>query len=552
MRQGGDVVRSASASDQTGLVFSNGRAVTRSHVARAWAEGNGLMPGDVRTGSAFEAAKTRGTFFTNWRPGLRSADADWLPDRDAILARVRDVGRNDPVAASIVTRRVNSAVGTGWRRISRPDAEALGITREQAVALGCQIEGEWRRYAQGSYFQADATRRFTFGQLMRSVAHHVMFDGEGLGLIEWDEGANTRYKTRLRVVDPDRLSNPNGRPDSDTLRGGVETDLNGVAWRYWVREAHPADLASTRSMTWSAWDRFTDWGRPRVCHAFEMTRAGQTRGISRFVAALKSIRGLSRYTDAQIEAAAINAMFVAFIKSNAGPAAVSESFTTEDLGDWASARDQGYSDNPVNLANGARMPVLALGDEIEMQTASRDVSDYEPFARSIIRLTCALLGTTYEEGAMDYSNTNYSSAQAAAIPAYKETEAFRGNLDAQVASPFHLAWLEEAFDRGYVVPPPGAPTFEDMPEAYAEGRWVYPPRGYIDQTKEIDAAAARIEAGTSTLQKECAEQGEDWEEITAQRALERDRLRELGLEAPQGALSLAAQAARQPAAPTAA
>jgi len=528
----------------TGLIYPNGRAVSTADVARVRA--SALAGALVRGEAPYGGARQAGTFLSEWRATLRSADADYLPDRDRLTARVRDLIRNDPVAASIPTRRVNSAVGTGWRRISRPDFETLGITRDAADILGRQIEREWRRYAQGVFFQADAERRLTFGQLLRVAAHHIIADGEALGVLEWDSAAQTKYKTRLRLIDPDRLSNPNGAPDTEWLRGGVERNANNEPWRYWIREGHPADLGSVRSFTWASRERFTFWGRPRVLHVFDATRAGQTRGVSRFVAVLKSMKGLAHFTDAQIEAAVLNALFIAFVKSSAGPDAVSESFTADDLVEWAGARDSAYGKSPISLTNGARIPVLGLGDEVSMQTSARDVSDFEPFSRALIRLTCACLGTTYEEGAMDYSNTNYSSAQAAAIPAWLETLALRDQLEPGLATPHHLAWLEEAFDRSIIVPPPGAPDFYDEPEAYAEGRWVAPGRGTIDPTKEVDAAAARIEAGISTLEKECMERGDDWEETVAQRKRELDYLAALGMQPPAGALAVAASAARQP------
>jgi capsid protein len=47
--------------------------------------------------------------------------------------------------------------------------------------------------------------------------------------------------------------------------------------------------------------------------------------------------------------------------------------------------------------------------------------------------------------------------------------------------------------------------------------------------KEAQAAQIRMDAGISTLEDECAEQGLDWEEVLEQRARERSRMEELGL-----------------------
>jgi lambda family phage portal protein len=474
-------------------------------------------------GQAYQAADNHGAWFSKWPARLQSADRDWLPARNGVVARTRDLGRNELGASAIVARRRNSAIGKGWRRSSKPRARALGMTPVQARELGQVIETEWHPYAYGHTFMCDAQRRLTFGQQLRVAATHLMQDGEFLALVEWAEDEPTRYKTRLRLVDPDRLSNPNARPDGSmgdghTIKGGVEFNAAGIPVAYWIRERHPADVGlSSTSYAWTRWDRFaTPLGRPQVLHGFDPERADQTRGVSKFAAALKGFRALSRFTDATLQSAAINALVLGFIQSSAGPDAVSESFTAEDLSGFEEDREDFYKRNPVEVGE-AVLPVFPFGDELKLATASKDVGQFDSFFRAIYRLICSTLGVTYEEGSMDYSSTNYSSARAAMIPAYAETVAFMGVIEAQLANPFHAAWLEEAFDAGYVSPAnDNAPDYYDAADAYAEGRWIGPGRGYIDQTKEVTAAAGRVEAMFSTLEKECAEQGEDYIEVLDQ------------------------------------
>ncbi|WP_295707323.1 phage portal protein [uncultured Brevundimonas sp.] len=474
----------------------------------------------------------------NWRPPLRSADGDWLEDRDDVIARSRDIGRNEGVGASASMRVVNSAVGFRWDFTSKPNWKALGISYEAARELGRQIDAQWELYAYGIHFCADAERTLTFGQLLRLSAAHIFNDGEMVGLVEWAEDEPTRFKTRLRVVDPDRLSNPSGRPNSPTLKGGVETNFAGVPIRYWIREGHPSDVGigtGAAAMNWNSWERYsTNRGRPQVLHAFDKLRAGQTRGVTRFVSVLKLFRSFSKYTDKTIEAAALNALFLGFVKSNAGPTAVKESFEVDDMAAFAAEREDFYNEHPVEV-EGVHFPVLGPDDEVQMQTTARDTSGFDGFTRSILRLIAAALGVTYEELSMDFSTTNYSSARAALMIAWKETLALRGLLEQQVVWPFFAAWLEEAIDIGAVVLPAGAPDFYEAIDAYVEGRWRGPGRGHIDPTKEIDAAAARIEAGISTLEDECAEyDGSDWEEKLEQRAREAAVKADLNLPASSG------------------
>jgi lambda family phage portal protein len=524
----------------TGLITANGAPITSRDVSRARANAS------VGLGRANEAAERRGTFMANWRPGLRSADADWLPDRNDVVARARDASRNDVVGASAGNRKVNRAIGTGWRLASRVNARALGITQEQAAELRAQIDTEFQLYAYGVSFKSDAERKRTLGQNLRLSASHLFHDGDACGVIEWAGDEPTKYKTRLRLFDPDRLSNPDGRPDDDLLRGGVQRDRKGRVVGYWIREGHPNDLGSTKAFTWTYWPRFsTPLGRPQVLHAFDEKRAGQSRGVSSFVSVLKSLRGLNKFKDSTVEAATINALMVAFVKSSAGPAAVSESFSADDLQEYGDDREDFYRDNPVSLA-GAQIPVLPMGDEIEMQNSARDTTGFDSFTRAILRLIAAALGLTYEELSMDFSQTNYSSARAALAIAWEEVLSFRGIIQHQIANPFFVAWLEEAFDIGAIKLPAGAPDFYDAIDAYAECIWIAPGRGVIDPTKEVDAAAARIEAGLSTLEQECADLGLDWREVLEQRAVERAEMQRLGLPESDTGLGAAEAAARDP------
>lgn len=524
-----------------GLVDVHGRPLSAGGAPRAARRG-------AFSGRSHEGAGSKGTFLSNWRPGLRSADADWGQDRDQAVSRARDLARNDGVASSAVARRLNSAVGFRWDLSSKPNARALGVTHEVARELGAAIESAWEQYAYGVHFLADAERTLTFGQLLRLSAAHVFQDGEAFGLVEYANDEPTRFRTRLRIVDPDRVSNPHGLPDSPTLVRGIEKNRANVPVRYWIREGHPTDVGAVPSMTWNPWSRYsTPYGRPQVLHAFDKLRAGQSRGVTRFVSVIKSFRALSRFTEATLEAATINALFVAFVKSNAGPSAVSESFSAEDCGDWNGEREAHYRDNPLEL-DGVQMPLLAPDDEVQMLTSSRDVGGFDAFTRSILRLIAAALGVTYEELSMDFSQTNYSSARAALLIAWNETLALKGLIEAQIAWPFLFAWLDEAFDNGTLTVPAGAPEFVDMPDAYLEGLWRGPARGYIDQTKEIAAAAARIEAGISTLEDEAAEQGKDWRVILEQSATERAEYAAKGVPFPvEGALDQAAATARDPA-----
>lgn len=78
-----------------------------------------------------------------------------------------------------------------------------------------------------------------------------------------------------------------------------------------------------------------------------------------------------------------------------------------------------------------------------------------------------------------------------------------------------------------------APGFYENRYAYLRARFIFGGRGWADPVKEAQAAGLRIEMGISTLEKECAEQGDDYEEIMDQRAIELRMASDRGLSTAQ-------------------
>src|SRR5690606_30429631 len=136
-----------------------------------------------------------------------------------------------------------------------------------------------------------AGRRNDFSAQMRLAARTRMVDGEVLGSLE--RYPDRRWRTALQIVDVDRLSNPQGQPDTAYLKGGVALDDGSAPVGYWIRDGHPADVgvdAAGRAMRWSYVPRETAWGRPVMAHSFMAERASQTRGISDFTTVILSMK----------------------------------------------------------------------------------------------------------------------------------------------------------------------------------------------------------------------------------------------------------------------
>lgn len=499
-------------------------------------------------GTAYRAAGKDGAVLRWWRPRLSSADREYLPERGDMVARTRDLARNDTGVASAKRRRVSSAVGGGWQLVAEVDGEALGLDEAATEAINEAIERAWRGYAYGHTFEMDAQRQLTFGGLLRTVAGSWFVDGEAFAHLAWSPGELcASYATRLDVLDSDRVSNPNNAGDTDLLRAGIELDpATRAPIAYWVRSRHPEDVGmETQTATWRRIERWTPWGRPNFLHVYDRERAGQTRGVSQLTAALSTLKAMAKFSEATLENAILNALLLGAIKSNAGPGAVSENFEYKDVTAFETEREKVYDGRTVNLSGDVQLPVLPFGDEMEIFTQARDVAGFEAYTRTMLRRVAASVGCTYEELAMDYSTTNYSSARAAMIHAYAETQALQTLLRDQAVQPCYVAWLEEAVETGRVALPAGAPDYWENLAAYTRCRWIAPGKGYIDATKEIQGDAMEIENIFRTRADVCARNGTNWRDNIRQTKRELQFMEKVGVQPTAGGVTLAAAAAPQ-------
>jgi lambda family phage portal protein len=493
--------------------------------------------------SAFDAASYTSVELGGWHPSIRSPDGALWHEQVIIDARTRDLSRNSSHATTGVKRKTDNVLGANVRLQVQPDWQALGITADAARALAKNIEAEWRLYTMDPGKYVDASRRLTFGGLARVLYWHHCFDGRALTLPVWLPKRGGRYGTAFQLVDPLRLCNPRGMPDAWNMRGGVEIDRYGAPVAYNIRNQHPGDLILSQPGNSYSWTRIpseTSWGRKRVIHWFNQEQAEQTNGISMLVPAMKRLKMLETRSDLELQAAAINATFAAFVKSALPSDALFNALTTAPDGsddsialitDY-SAFQNAYYDQRGYTLNGSRVGHLLPGEEFQTVSSDRAGTAFEASERVWLRSVASDLDLSYEQLSGDWSQVNYSSARALLNEIWKGVLAEREMFGDGVLTPMFTVWLEEAIETGRVVLPKGAPSFAEARGAYCRLVWTGPGRGYIDPKKERDAESTARNGGNLTLRDALAEDGADWEEHVEQLAREQDALKAAGLPYP--------------------
>ncbi|MCW2276368.1 phage portal protein [Rhodoblastus acidophilus] len=471
-------------------------------------------------------------------PAMTSGDSATLPNQRIALDRTRHLVRNDPHATAAIMRLVDMVVGAGWQCVPTPDARALGIDPKTAREIGRVIRSEWKLFSRDPRKFADARRRLSLNGLLRLAARTFAIGGEATSAIKYDrrrvEKLGARYATCVAQIDPDRVCNPKNAADSLKIRGGVEFDRDGVPVAYHVRNGHIADWwASVQAQTWTRIERETSWGRPVFIHAFEPEREDQTRAVTPFAALVSRLRMIGKHGDTELANATANALLAAFVYSDLPDEEVASRLAAGGKESSVRAsymtRALDYLEKNPAVLGGVRIPIMPPGHKISLNNAPRPTTAFHAFQSAFLQSIAAALGLSYEQLSMDWSRTNYSSARAALNEVWRAIKRLQAVFAEQYVQPIYLAFLEEAFDKGYVVAPEGAPDFWGMPEAYASVRWIGPGRGYVDPVKEAEGAALRMEGLTSNLETECADQSIDWEENIEQIAFENDVLKENGL-----------------------
>ncbi|WP_306133069.1 phage portal protein [Roseivivax marinus] len=484
------------------------RSLTEVPIVSRRARAGGLRDAGINASSPYAAADTAIDTLSGYLPENRSPDAEILPGRNRVTARARDLVRNNGWAAGGVAKEVDSVIGSNFRPLLKPDWRALGLSAEWSREFKEQVEARWRSYADDPRLFADTTRAQTVSQMFGTAYRTYLIEGEAIGVLNWRRFRPT--KTCLRLVDPDLLSNPNGAADEARLRGGIEISRDGVARAFHFRQAHPHQgyFDAADAFRWKRIAREGRNGRPQVIHFFDKVRDGQTRGISRLAPIVEKLKMEDHYARVELQAAVINAVLAAFIKSPMGPEVIDEMFSEgggEGFLNYQGARGQFYGQSNGIRVGGARVSTLYPGDEIGMVNTARPAAQFADFESAVLRNVASGLGISYEQLASDWSKTNYSSARAAMIEIWRGWTARRASFAQGFCQPFFMAWLEEQVLDGHIALPAGAPDFYEHWPAYARTKWIGPGKGFVDPVKEAQASAMRVALGLSTLEEEAAE-----------------------------------------------
>jgi lambda family phage portal protein len=448
---------------------------------------------------------------SDWLPGGGSADQDLLGELPNLRQRSRDLNRNDAHAAGITQTITTNTVGSGIMLQSKIDAKRLGIDPEKAAELQAQCEREWERWCA----IADAGERMHFNEIQQLVDRQELENGESVFIPVMINDPNRPYSLAIDNVESDRLDTPPSKRANKRIRSGVEVGDRGEPLAYWIKDSHPGDITYSGGFWADDYRRIpakNEMGRNNIFHLYRVLRAGQTRGVPYFSPVLNIFKDLGDYMEAELVASRVAACFAIFIKTqNSVNSALGRMKETNAAGQRLQSIEPGMIEH------------LQEGQSIESFNPNRPGGTFEPFVDRILRALATGLNLPYEIVAKDFSKTNYSSARAALLQAYRYFRCRQQYLSIHLCQPIYEMVMEEAYLRGYI----DVPDFYDNRYEYNRARWIASGWQWVDPLKEVMASEQAIKNNISTLADECASQGKDWEENLEQRAREAKKIKNL-------------------------
>lgn len=471
--------------------------------------------GTVLAGATYRGAESRPTW-DGWNPRLRSPDEDLADDRDKLVARCRDLARNNPIARALVETKVGHVIGgSPWSVQSMTRASKLaGVLTEQKVR-------DWKTACEDVWEEAvetiDQSGAGTLWELMR-LAYRAHLDGDAFLVIDRaaERTARRRIPVSLTVLEGDLCRTPQKFAQDGRVRLGVHY-WKSAPEAYYLFDTYPDDFRFGAQAEYRKTWRDDKEGRAQVLHLMRALRPGQSRGLPWLAPAAAGLEDAGGYEEAEFMAARVSAC-ISLIRKRSHPGMRPE-------------------DEEVTMEPGGIIDSYA-GETIEPFNPVRPHSQFAAYMTRAEKASAAALGFSSMLSMRDFTEANYSVSRATMLDAWKTFGSDQQWLSYFVAT-IYEAVIEAAWMDGLL--PADVPLFDGTGRASTVTRELMrsapipPANGWIDPSVEIEAYVTAIKNNLTTKRKVLSGLGYDWEQVMEDRAEEVEREADLGITPPESA-----------------
>jgi len=446
-----------------------------------------------------------------WQPNHYSGDGAVAEDWELLTARIRDLGRNDPAIRSLKRALLDHVVSTGIGTTA--NVTVAGELVEDFNAESDELFEWW------SENECDVERRLSWPDMQRQLFEELLETGDALLLRCADPDRARSIPLCYQALEAEQLDAMKDQlpgAGRNEIKRGIEFDRRGRRAAYWLFSAHPSDphaAFSTRSIRVPA---------ERVIHFTLPGRPSQTRGVGLYNAIIQSARDLDNYLGSELTSATIASLFTVVHKTKTpgtGMGFVGDGSETDASDDYG---------NPLIKLGRGIVSQIPREDDVTPVKVDRPNNKADTFVRLILMLMGMGGGVSRYRLTRDYSGTTYIASRAAHIDDRASFRPLQGYFGRQLCLPVRRDFqLQTAAYGGFSSV--SATQFRRQLRRWQRLQLQLPGWEMLDPEKETDAAIARIGAGLSTLEEECAARGKNWRRVILQRKREQDFAAEHGV-----------------------
>lgn len=430
----------------------------------------------------------------NFRPRLRTADADIKRAYKLTVARCRDQVQNNPYISGCLERICNNVVRGGIL----PQFQIRSKAGKLKKADNKKWEALFRRWIR----YADISGHDSYAALQKLGLRHMWSDGQYFIHRFYDDSLSGVVPLRLELIEFDQLDKMvDGMLDNGNLaRRGIELDRSTAKpVAYHFLKSHPGDYipaADRGTIRYLAAD---------IIHVWERRRISQYSGISWFAAVVMEAYRMDEYRHIEQDGARAAAIFAGFLKSSmpdfriGGSGLPAGGQVSPDL-----PAATGAGDAPTELQS-AVIQKLPTGTELQLASHNRPGDNYEPFVKDSKRAQSVGTGMSYEGFANDYTDSSYASARS-------------GSLEERLSYTGQQIFIDEKMNRGVVawfmeaaamvgLAPPMQDYFRDPHQYHEMVTSRSPGWQWVDERNATQAAEKKLELVIDTRTGLNAERG---------------------------------------------
>ncbi|AUM72964.1 phage portal protein [Paracoccus jeotgali] len=423
------------------------------------------------------ASKGRGT--AGWRANGNSADQEIALAGPVLRDRMRDLVRNNPMAAQAVQVLVNNIVGYGIRpRAATGDRE-----------LNQRIDALWRRWER----DCDEHGHTNFQGILALAVRQMIEGGEVFAIARPTtrrRGGLVPLRIELREADHLDASRIDNGATGNRIEQGIEFDRKGRRVAYWMFPDHPGGPSTVFAR------RFESERIPaeRVAHLFERQRV-QSRGVPWGAPAMRHIRDLDDWQNAELVRKKTEACLVGIV------------FGAEDSEQGIAPAVEDADGNRIEQFEPGLIAYARNGKDIKFNQPSA-TSGIGEWLRAQQHLISSGFRVPYALMTGDMSQANFSSTRAGLNEFRRMIEQVQWQTVIPMFCERIWDWFVEYARIEGLLPIDG--------EFIAE--WGTPRFESVNPLQDAQADLLEVRAGFSTIPQQIARRGYDPDEILEEAA----------------------------------